>query len=169
MKTLQQILVEQSYSTKTQKEIIDMFKANEADVETYQKFGKFDARKAIDGERITTTINGETETTNVAKLGDVVVRGPEGEQYIISDAKFKDRYKVDKPLTKDFQKYEATGKINAFKYIGKPFKFIASWGEEMICNDGDYLAAPFSNDGTVKEVYRIEENVFNKTYKLNKV
>lgn len=133
----------------------------------FQKSGTFQARKGVIGEKITTVIDGEEETKKTVKSSEVVVKGPKGELYVISDKKFKDRYEVDKELKDDFQNYKALGLIRAYEYKGEPFKFIASWDEEMLCKDGDFLASPVSGeaDKDVTEVYRIERSIFDQTYK----
>lgn len=55
--------------------------------------------------------------------------------------------------------------IDAFKYEGEPFKFIAPWGEEMICYEGDMLARTI---GKKTDIYRIEKDAFSLTYKVSK-
>lgn len=141
------------------------FEENKDKTEKYEKAGMFDCRAAKDGEEIVTVIDGEKETSNKAKSGDVVVKGPEGEEYILSNVKFEARYhQDDKKLTSEYQKFKTKGFILSYKYEGKSFKFMASWDEEMLVNDGDYLATP-SLSFPVDEVYRIEKKVFAKTYK----
>jgi len=132
----------------------------------YQKSGTFDARKGKAGEKITTVIDGEEETQNTVKDGEIVVKGPKGEFYIISEKKFRDRYEVTSEPADKFQKYKAIGMIRAYEYTGPSFKFMASWGEEMLCNSTDFLACPVKNasDRKVVEVYRIERSVFDETY-----
>ena len=146
----------------------NLFNQNSDFVRLYEKFGAFDCRAAKAGENVLTIINDQIETTNVARDGDVVVRGPKGEEYIISLKKFVDRYRVDKALTDDYQKFETKGRVLAYMHIGPSFKFVASWGEEMIVDDGDYLATPCNLIplGFDDEVYRIERTVFNETYRL---
>jgi hypothetical protein len=124
------------------------------------------ARKGKPGEYVETIIDGELETTRTVGENEVVIRGPAGEDYVVSITKFHMRYDVDKELTDNFQGYEATGIIRAFEYVGQPFTFIASWGEEMICKPGDFLATPAASteDMNVHEIYRIERGVFDTTY-----
>ena len=43
----------------------------------------------------------------------------------------------------------------------KAGRFMASWGEEMLVEEGDILAVPHPNGG---EVYRIEQKAFEQTY-----
>lgn len=156
--------IHEAKTIKSQKQMIaqmtDMYK----ETKTYKKSGTFDARKAKIGEHIVTTIDGEDETKKTAKADEVVVKGPKGELYIVSEKKFNERYEVETPLTDKFQKYKANGLIMAFVYDGPTFNFKASWDEDMLCKKGDYLASP-SATLPVPEVYRIEASVFAETYK----
>ena len=150
---------------KSQKDMIAMMTEFKDDTDYYKKSGTFDARLAKVGEKIITTIDGEDETQKTAKANEVVVKGPKGELYVVSTKKFKERYEAGEPLTDQFQKYKAKGIIRAFEYEGPTFKFIASWDEEMLCKEGDFLASP-SKDIPAPEVYRIERSVFDQTYTL---
>ncbi len=137
------------------------------DTKVYKKSGTFNARKGKAGEHVVTEIDGEKETEKTVKDGEVVIKGPKGEMYVVSTKKFNERYEVDKELTDTFQGYKAKGLIRAYEYEGESFKFIASWDEEMLCKAGDFLAAPVKSpeDDHVEEVYRIERSVFDETYK----
>lgn len=160
-------LEEPAQPAKTQEEMIALFKTQKTDL--YKKIGTAFARKAKVGEHISTEIDGEVETTNTAKENDVIMKGPKGELYIVSTAKFKSRYEDTDKLSDEFTEFVATGLIRAYQYKANHFsiKFIASWGEEMICKEGDYLATTVKNetDENVEEVYRIESSVFSITYK----
>ena len=144
------------------------------DTKMYKKSGRFGLRAAIPGEVIITIIDGKKETTNTAQEDDAVVRGAKGELYIIDGIKASSRYLIVRPLTEEFQEYEASGLIDAYEYTGEPIQFTASWNEVMICEPGDYLASPIIPHGQgvtmeyrepVKhEVYRIERGAFFKTY-----
>ena len=153
-------------SVLTQEKMKTLFVKEENNHKSFKKSGTFKARTAKVGEKITTTIDGEDETQKTASKDEVVIKGPKGELYIVSEKKFNDRYEVDKPLTSKFQSYKANGVITAYEYSGESFKFIASWDEEMICKSGDYLASP-SKELPPPEVYRIERSVFDETYKPN--
>jgi hypothetical protein len=61
----------------------------------FQKKGFVEARPATIGEQIVTTLaGGIEETTCIACKDDCVIKNPSGEQYIISQKKFLDRYEV---------------------------------------------------------------------------
>ena len=40
---------------------------------------------------------------------------------------------------------------------------ITQWGEEMVCEEGDFLATTFPPDGK-NDIYRIEKSAFVDTY-----
>ncbi|MEM4260494.1 MAG: hypothetical protein QXG00_04615 [Candidatus Woesearchaeota archaeon] len=122
----------------------------------YKKFGVFKYRKAKIGEKIDTIIHGKKETQNVSKENSWILTGSEGEDYIIDDKTFKKRYEII-----DDKTAKSIGECWAFKNK-ENLKFIASWGEEMIANPGDMIA---STDKNGSKPYRIEKNVFKRTYK----
>ena len=141
-------------------------KIEAGETKVYKKSGTFKARNGKAGEHIVTEIDGEKETEKTVKDGEIVIKGPKGEMYVVSSKKFNERYKVDKELTDEFQDYKAKGLIRAYEYDGTSFYFTASWDEDMLCHNGDYLAAPVQSpdDDHVEEVYRIERSVFDETY-----
>jgi len=156
-----------SHKEINQKTMIKYFKNIIPLLRKYDKIGTVKARLANEGEKIVTEINGEKETENVAGENDVLIIGAEGEQYLVSVDTFKRRYvtlsgKEIKNVSEKLTEYKSTGKCYAFKWVNGSFSFIAAWGEKMICNDGDWLATTDTDD---IEVYRIEKNVFSKTYK----
>lgn len=134
-------------------------------VDRFKKFGEIQSRSAVEGEEIVTVIEGEEETKNTAKKGDMVIRTKKnGAEYIIGGKKFEDRYEdLGSETDRDgYSKYKATGETYAFKYEGETFKFVAPWGEDMIVNDGDYICAPNLED--LDDIYRIEKGEFIDTY-----
>ena len=141
-------------------------KIEAGETKVYKKSGTFKARNGKAGEHIVTEIDGEKETEKTVKDGEIVIKGPKGEMYVVSSKKFNERYEVDKELTDEFQDYKAKGLIRAYEYDGTSFYFTASWDEDMLCHNGDYLAAPVQSpdDDHVEEVYRIERSVFDETY-----
>lgn len=144
----------------TQAETIEMFK--ELPYQTYQKFGKVKFAIAQHKQEVVTVLNGEVETKNIANKGDYVIEGINGEFYVNTPTKFDKNYAVIS-LNSGF-----TGEAEvlpqpryAIEWKIQSFKFKAAWGEEMICNKGDYLVAPQD----LSEVYRIEQQTFLNTYK----
>ncbi len=133
-------------------------------VERYKKYGAVDARLAIPGEKITTVIDGEIETTNVANRGDVVVMNTttkSREQYIITIDKFNGRYVDPQNLVESWGTFFPSGETDAFVWDGNSMSFIAPWGEEMIVHNGDYIARI---PGTSDDIYRIARDEFLNTY-----
>jgi len=145
---------------KTQEEVFKEIWSNN-NVDNFQKKGEVQARKAVEGERIDTVINGELETTNVAKKGDVVVKGVKNEEYIMSKEKFDNRYSGGE-VGDTFSTFKAKGKTWAMEYVGKPIEFVASWGEKMILKTGDFLCNPEKDKPG--DLYRIEKSAFAETY-----
>lgn len=126
----------------------------------YHKFGQVRIRQAEPGERVVTQIDGVKETSNTVPVSGefFVVTGPKGEEYVISKDQLIARYAYsNKPGI-----YLPTGKVFAVQYGGAPLKFKAAWGEDMILNTGDYLAA---TPDDLDHPYRIENAVFGSTYK----
>lgn len=130
-------------------------------VENFQKKGDVQARKAVEGERIVTVIDGEVETTNIAKKNDVVVKGVKNEEYIMSQDKFNNRYSGGE-VGDSFSTFKAKGKVWAMEYAGKPIEFVAAWGEKMILKTGDFLCNPEKDKPG--DLYRIEKSAFSQTY-----
>lgn len=129
------------------------------DVKLYNKFGTFPFTiNQEDNLKIVTSIDGQVETINHANIGDYILSGPKGENYVLTPEKFFKRYVVKDGLAK------AIGSTYAKEYKGESFNFVAPWGEDMICNNGDYLATTVVGSD---DIYRIEREVFHQTYKSN--
>lgn len=157
---------------KTKEEIIELFNSKEK--KHYIKSGKFLVRRAIPGETILTIVSGKLETIKTAKPTDFILRnieiGSSAETYSIDESSFWKRYETpieELPLTIDGVKWgtaNAKGEIMAFEYSGPTIKFMAPWNEEMLCEEGDFIANPIG--GEPSDIYRIEKDTFKKTYKL---
>lgn len=140
--------------------------------DTYEKFKKIVARKAVPGEVIITVTSDGKETQNTAIEGDYVVQNQTEakEQYIVSAESFNKKYVLFLEVDSGMNTYNPIGKIQAIEltsekldYLSLPdeFKFIAAWGEGMVAKKGDFLCRPI--DGN--EVYRIARKEFFETYK----
>lgn len=132
------------------------------DPDLYKKVGLVQVRRAQDGERIDTIINDEVETTNTAHAGDVVIKGPKGEEYIITQEKFEGRY-TGPELSDDYQDYTPTGTTYAVEWTDGPILFTTAWEELMIMDDGDFLCSP--TEVPSGDLYRIESGAFGLTYR----
>jgi hypothetical protein len=150
-----------SIATTIAERFAEALRAN--NVRTYRKKQTVAIRPAVADEVVETVIDGERETVNIAKSGDYVVRGAQGEQYIIDSQTRAERYgaPVGTPQPDGYREYEARGSVHAFRYDGEPFKFVAPWGEDMIVNPGDYIGTPQIGSD---HFYRIEKNAFAESY-----
>lgn len=122
-------------------------------------------------QKILTNIDGEKETENTLRQGDILLTGPLGEQYVLPPAKFLALYNVNeqvatpRPLAKlaarltklairkaplDMKKRNAADSIS----------FKAPWGEDMIANVGDFIIKD-----TEGGYYRVQRQAFRSTYK----
>ena len=135
-----------------------------AEAPLFKKQGQVEARPAVLGERVTTTLaSGANETVNTANEGDWVMTNPSGEQYIISEKKFLGRYEV----TDEAGVYSAKGYCRAIKNpFGKPIEIMASWGEPQTGDENCMVADVSDADGNLEgEPYIIEVKAFAETYK----
>jgi hypothetical protein len=155
--------------TLTNSELFDLFTA--ATTTHFKKRGRYLMRPAIIGETILTIVVGKLETMITVSEDSVVLRniliGSSAETYVIKRDAFDKRYEIEegKNYTIDgvfWNVAHAKGEIDAFMYTGDPIKFVASWGEEMLCEEGDYIARP--KGSTPNDIYRIEKQAFAQTY-----
>lgn len=155
----------------TKDQVLHYFNENKDFHRKYQKKGKFLYRYADPGETILTIVDGKLETMKTVGELEVVLMnielGSSCEQYIISLSTFLKRYVIYKEEIliggHTWKRAVASGRVIAFENtLEEPFMFMAPWGEEMICNQGDYLANPVGGEPT--DVYRIEKNTFLQTY-----
>ncbi|CAL1134025.1 unnamed protein product, partial [Cladocopium goreaui] len=149
----------------------------------YQKFKRAFIRKALENEKIQTILQGKVE--NIASEGDMVVRADTSskEEYILKAETFQKVYHASDPeeivdhadaeelQRLGFKAYKPNRKILAVEVdstIAGLFpggKFMASWGEPMCLEAGDYLASGTRlADGSIAEIIRIEKVSFYETY-----
>ena len=135
-----------------------------AEAPVYKKQGRVQARVAVPGEQITTTLaSGAKETVNTANEGDWVMTNPSGAQYIISEKKFFGRYEA----TSEEGVYTAKGYCRAIvNPFGHSIEIMASWGESQTGDENCMIADTCDADGNVDgEPYLIEAKAFAETYK----
>lgn len=143
----------------------------------YQKVGLYLYRFAEPGETILTMVAGQLETIKTVPFesdfgSEVILRniliGSAAETYIVSRDKFASRYDTETESVymdgRMWKKAMAKGKCQGFYYYGPNFKLIAPWGEEMLVQDGDFVARPVP--GNENDIYRIEKDAFAQTYHL---
>jgi hypothetical protein len=155
----------------SKKEVFDLFEIQIR--KSYKKSGSFIWRFPNDCcETILTIVSGKLETIKVARADrDVILRnieiGSSAEIYTIDKEKFYQRYETNAKSFRidgmDWDGCDAKGKAEAFCYHGETIRFMAPWDEEMLCEDGDYIARPIP--GKPEDIYRIEKETFNQTYK----
>lgn len=151
---------------KSQVQMCETYLAQIKESPVYDKFGEFRFYYATEGEIVETFTNA-VETTNTAKLGDVVLIGSLGEKYIIGKSTFESRYEVLCEPGKQERATglaKATGKINAIRVDEGNFEesFMPTWDEVMHSQLGGWYACPVGKS----EVYFINEKAFEETYKL---
>jgi len=130
----------------------------------FKKQGVVTARPAVVGEVIVTVLkDGSNETTNAAKEGDWVMTNPSGEQYLIPESKFKDRYEP----TEIPDVYAAKGYCRAIlNPFDKPIEIFASWGAPQTGDEHCFIADTCDAEGkTDGEPYLIDGLAFAITYK----
>jgi len=154
----------------SKEEIKRLFDA--AEIRHFKKKGKFLFRQALIGETILTIVSGKLETMKTVEKESVIIKnieiGSSAENYVIDKSVFEKRYTVmDQSYLIDNNKWTlalAKGEVHAFEHKGDPINFMAPWNEEMLCEDGDYIARPVGGD--VNDIYRIEKDTFKQTYEL---
>jgi hypothetical protein len=126
---------------------------------TYRKKVNIFARISGGGEFIETFTTDGKETQRTTVEGNVVVRNPGGEIYVIEPEQLERRYEPLDNYDGEWREYKPTGIIWAMEWEEDTIYFMASWNEEMVIKYGDMLA---TNDG--KTLYRIARTEFEQTY-----
>ena len=104
---------------------------------------------------VTTTTDGK-ETQNTADVGDIIMSGATGENYVVKAAKLPKLYTGN--VGSDIYPEQSPRQVAL--YSGEPVTFKAPWGEDMVIKPGDYLVKDPANTG----YYRIAKVEFEKTY-----
>ena len=110
-----------------------------------------------DREVFTFTADG-LETRNTAQVGDMIMSGVTGEQYVVPRDKFVrmyDLYNGTTVIPNQTPRTVAEVSTNLLQY---PTEFTASWGELMVLKPGDFLVRDGDN------VYRIARKEFLESY-----
>ena len=156
------------------------------------KSGRFLAREAQPGELILTVVAGKLETIKRAETGEIVIQNimlnSSAERYVVDGKKFPSRYEATGEVFilegVSWGEYLAKGIIEAIQvtettawhdastawmetHSDEPFAIIAPWGEEMVVQEGDWIARPILADlsvPTLSDIYRIEATTFKQTY-----
>lgn len=129
----------------------------------YVKSTTITARKGIVGERIFTIMsNGLHETNNIVSKDhngnvDWVVTNITGEQYIVKDSVFNEKYE---PVENADDVFRPKGNPIVAGKVSEDISFVAPWGEIINLVSGGYVV--FTN---MDDIYGIQETEFKKTYK----
>jgi hypothetical protein len=126
----------------------------------YAKTARIEAREGVVGEVVVTKMkDGHEETKNTVKeKGDMIVRNPNGEEYIIDAKTFAKKYEKDP--TNDKQ-YRPKGGAQSFISVKEDIEFKAPWGEEMSIKAGGMLNISGKDTG---DIYGIQKQEFHQTY-----
>jgi hypothetical protein len=121
---------------------------------------------------VTITSEGK-ETENIADVGDVIMCGPSKEKYVLSREAFYHLYSPPASYQRSEVLPEFVTPARAPKSVARYFgvgetSLVASWGELMVVNPGDYIARyPRGVDecgNTVFHYARIAAKEFEDTY-----
>lgn len=129
----------------------------------YQKFGEITARKGKIGEKIVTIMgNGLEETQNTITVDENgcpgwVVTNSTGEQYIVADSAFRNKYEK---VVGSEDKYKPVWNPITAVQVDENICFVAPWGEEMKLVAGGYLVF----NKTFDDIYGVQREEFDKTY-----
>lgn len=96
------------------------------------------------------------ETKGKVKVeGSMIVKNPDGEEYIVKPDKFASKYRA----TSEKGVYKPTDGPIKYVEIDQDIAFTAPWGEEMYGVKGAVL-----NISSLDDVYAIQNEAFSKTY-----
>jgi hypothetical protein len=138
-------------------------KSGKLTVDEVAKFARIHARQGTLGEEIITKMNnGLEETRNTVtadeKTGEPgwVVTNPDGEEYIVADSTFKNKYEID---SENPEQYKPKGGPVLSSQINEHIEFEAPWGETMKIETGGSLILSGPED-----IYGIQKDEFEHTY-----
>lgn len=118
---------------------------------------KADVTTADREQEVETTIDGATETRNVARPGDRIVTGTQGERYVIRADRFDQLYEED---PHDASRYISLNRVRALQ-VPEAVEIMAPWGELQRTPAGGYVVQALSSP---QDVYLIEHKAFMQTY-----
>lgn len=127
----------------------------------YRKKVIVDARQATEEETLDTILaSGVHETSRVVPVGFWIITNPGGEQYAISDEKFRSRYEA----TED-GRWRATGTIRAIHNpTFEDVEIMAPWGEPQYGDKNCLFAATMDGTEITNDRYIIGGDEFVDTY-----
>lgn len=116
---------------------------------------KSQVKIAAKKQDVVTMINGQEETRNLARAGDVIVTGVKGERYVMKPAHFRALYEEEKP-----GRWRAKTKVRALTLVENT-ELLAPWGERQRTRKGGVVV---QRVGKPRDVYLIEAKAFAETY-----
>mgnify|MGYP005769230817 CR=1 FL=1 len=149
---------------KDMKAYVQYLLKNGAKVGYAQKTVPVSARVGVVGEEVDTRPRVERdgqvyvigETKGKVKVeGSMIVKNPDGEEYIVKPDKFASKYRA----TSEKGVYKPTDGPIKYVEIDQDIAFTAPWGEEMYGVKGAVL-----NISSLEDVYAIQNEAFSKTY-----
>ena len=148
---------------KDMKAYVQYLLENGAKIRYAQKTASVSARVGVVGEEVDTRPRVERdghvyvigETTGEVKVeGSMIVKNPDGEEYIVKPEKFESKYRP----TSEKGVYKPTDGPIKYIVLEQDIAFTASWGE-MYGAEGAVL-----NISNLDDVYAIQNEAFSKTY-----
>lgn len=118
------------------------------------------AQKAQKGEIIETRVNGFVVTFNIAQQDDWKITTSQGDQYFLSDAKFKSRYL---PEPNESGLYMPMGKPQRMLTLTKPIRKRSSWGAMQYVPAGSVLVY-VEDEKEGGHTYAIHKDNFEASY-----
>lgn len=128
----------------------------------WQKKAVVEARQVTEPEFLDTVLaNGFLETSREVPVGHWIITNPGGEQYAVSDEKFRGRYE-------DIGggKFKAKGFVRAYSNpTGKSVEITAPWGEKQFGDSECMFASALDmHRAPTKDCYIIGREEFEDTY-----
>ena len=146
------------------KKYLEALKENNEEPKTAQKTALVTARPAVIGEVVDTRprverngklyVIGETKA-KVKVEGSMIVKNPDGEEYIVKPETFARKYKK----TEQKGVYQPVSDPIKYVTLKNDIVFMAPWGEEMFGVKGAAL-----NVSNLDDIYVIQNEAFNKIY-----
>ncbi len=115
------------------------------------------AEPAIEGEVLETKVNGDIVTFNIAQKGDRKITTSQGDQYFLSDEKFRDRYFADEGKDGFYQPQAQVAR--AIRII-KPIRIRSSWGAWQYLSVGSVLVSTHAD-----HAYGIHKDNYEASYR----
>ena len=141
---------------KTKEELSALVSSEMPFAKTFVNQAFVQATQCTEEETLTTRLSdGTEETVNTAFPGNWIVMNPSGEQYILTEEKFKEKYipakqkgvYVSKPIPQKFIQ------------IKEDIEFMAPWGAPQFIKKGGFL-----NVSDLENVYGVAQKEFLETY-----